>query len=200
MSSVSILGLTRVFAADFGRSQEKYQYRMVGHSGTGPEERLAEWGKPPLTAACLSLFRAFFPHFSFFSHFPDMFGIFPDFSEWFLHYIILLWFGFLESHKSCSRALRWSISSSLWCSKQNLHWPFPTALNKTKLFPATATITAFTHVYLQAWQHRTSSAWKSLRPWRCLARIWHRPCFPKPKTALSIARHMPNFATRETTP
>ena len=30
--------------------QEKYQYRMVGHSGTVPEERLVEWAKPPLTA------------------------------------------------------------------------------------------------------------------------------------------------------
>ena len=28
--------------------QDKYDYRMVGHSGTGPEaERLVEWGRPP---------------------------------------------------------------------------------------------------------------------------------------------------------
>ncbi|CAK9044134.1 Nicotinamide phosphoribosyltransferase (NAmPRTase) (Nampt) (Pre-B-cell colony-enhancing factor 1 homolog) (PBEF) (Visfatin) [Durusdinium trenchii] len=33
----------------FAGFEEKYQYRMVGHSGTGPEERLVEWAKPPLT-------------------------------------------------------------------------------------------------------------------------------------------------------
>eukprot|EP00439_Symbiodinium_sp_Y106_P066358 s1106_g10.t2 len=30
--------------------EDKYDYRMVGHSGTGPEaERLVEWGRPPRT-------------------------------------------------------------------------------------------------------------------------------------------------------
>ena len=30
--------------------EDKYDYCMVGHSGTGPEaERLVEWGRPPRT-------------------------------------------------------------------------------------------------------------------------------------------------------
>lgn len=34
----------------FAGFEEKYDYRMVGHSGTGPEaERLVEWSKPPRT-------------------------------------------------------------------------------------------------------------------------------------------------------
>ena len=34
----------------FGGFEAKYDYRMVGHSGTGPEaERLVEWGRPPAT-------------------------------------------------------------------------------------------------------------------------------------------------------
>ena len=35
--------------------EEKYDYRMVGHSGTGPEERLVDWSRPPTTATCYRL-------------------------------------------------------------------------------------------------------------------------------------------------